>query len=700
MNAVQAACVASFAVLTAVIGYRIGIWLGVIIGLVSAFTYVFSGLGTLTDPMQTIELKDRKKKKGQTLPRIVKGLKETKKVKDGSFSTLYENFQSGVKKAGNRPCLGWRPSPKEGYKTQTYNEVNKRIQNFGSGLYHIGVEQGDRIGFYAKNSIYWVMGAEACNAYSLTSVAIYDTLGEENREYIVNQSEIRGICSTSSLLTNICDLANSCPKLKYVILMDSVDEKKKQQAAAVNLELFGFEELEKLGEEHFISPIPPKPDDLAILMYTSGTTSRPKGVMISHKNICAVIQGVVDVIPNFSCQDSYFSYLPLAHILERAAEASMFNQGAAIGFYQGDIRKLTEDVVAWKPTIYAGVPKVYQRIMNTVNKKISDSPAPIRILFGLAYELKKKCIQVGLPSGLFDKTIFKKVHEALGGRVRYFVSGGAPLSAETHEFIRICFGAPVCQGYGLTETCGGTSVTPAAMVNPYEKAGTPLTCCEVKLVSAGKYSVDSNPPQGEVCVRGENVTLGYYKNEEKTNEVYVVEEDGERWFHTGDVGQWNADGTLSIVGRVKDIFKLDSGEYIAPERLETIYCQCKYLSNIFVHGDSDKSNIVAIAIPDVIAAKQWADENGVKYGNDTEAPNVPAEICASPEFNKLIVDDLKAIAESAKLNRYEQVPVVHIDGTYWDPNSGLVTDAMKNKRDPLAARYQKELKALYAKLGQ
>merc|ERR1711974_143864 len=153
---------------------------------------------------------------------------------------------------------------------------------------------------------------------------------------------------------------------------------------------------------------------------------------------------------------------------------------------------------------------------------------------------------------------------------------------------------------------------------------------------------------------------------EKTDEVFI-EEDGERWFHTGDVG-----------------------EYIAPERLETIYCQSKYLSNIFVYGDSNKSNVVAVAIPDVIAAKKWADKNGVKYSNDTQEPNVPKEICENEEFNKVITEDLKSIAEGAKLNRYEQVPAVHIDGMYWTPDTGMVTDAMKNKRDPLYSHYEEE----------
>ena len=248
---------------------------------------------------------------------------------------------------------------------------------------------------------------------------------------------------------------------RYVVLVDGADAETKKQAKDAGLELYGFEELEEIGAKNYIDPIPPKPEDLAILMYTSGTTSRPKGVMISHANVIACIAGVVDVIPNLTCEDSYLSYLPLAHILERAAEATMFHKGASIGFFQGDIRKLTDDIATWKPTIYAGVPKVYQRVMHAVKKKISDSPLPVRVLFATAFHIKKKSIELGIPviGGILDNTIFKKVKAGLGGRVRYMVSGGAPLSADTHEFMRICFGAPLSQGYGLTETCGGASAT-------------------------------------------------------------------------------------------------------------------------------------------------------------------------------------------------------------------------------------------------
>lgn len=665
-----------------------------------AITLGYLLFGKKKDPVYTYE--HRPAKKDQTAPRRRRGVKELVTSPYPEVHTLYDAFQRGVRVSGSEPCMGTRAldKPGEPFEWQTYNQVNQRITDFGSGLLHLGLKEQDRLGFYAKNQAEWVIGSEACAAYSLVSVAIYDTLGEENREFVVNQAQIKAVVTTRSLLKNIVALARSCPMLKYVVLMaqKDVSQEDREKAQSVGLQIYSFAEVEQLGREHPHEHVPPKPDELAILMYTSGTTSRPKGVMMTHGNIVAVIAGVKDAV-SIEKTDVMLSYLPLAHILERAAEASIYCSGGKIGFYQGDLRKLTSDVVALRPTIYVGVPKVFQRVMNAVKKQISDSPGYVQTLFKLAYALKYRALQYGLPTLPFDVLIFNKVKAGLGGKVRLLVSGGAPLGADCHEFLRVCFG-PTMQGYGLTETCGGASCTDPQMIYPWEKAGAMMNCSEVKLVSAGKYSVSHNPPQGEVCISGPNITLGYYEMEEKTAEVFVTEDDGERWFHTGDVGQFNPDGTLSIVGRVKDIFKLDTGEYIAPERLETIYAQSKFVANIFVYGNSDKSNIVAVVVPEIGAAESWAKANNVAIPDMDSVvnPNVPASLVENKQLKEAILKDLQQLAEGAKLNRYEQIPVLHLDGLFWTADTGLVTAALKNKRDTLAEHYKDAIDAMYETL--
>jgi len=248
----------------------------------------------------------------------------------------------------------------------------------------------------------------------------------------------------------------------------------------------------------------------------------------------------------------------------------------------------------------------------------------------------------------------------------------------------------------LLKLVGGATITPFDYVEPWERAGVPISCCEIKLVSAGQYSTSHNPPTGELWIKGDNISaFGYYEMPEKTKEDFVVEEDGERWFRTGDAARRNIDGSFSIIGRVKDIFKLDGGEYIAPERLESIYAQSKFVSNVFIWGDSYKSFIVAIVVPEFNAATKWAADHGVKYSSNAQPPNCPEELVRNADLKKAIVADFKRLALEAKLNRYEEVPFIALDGLFWVPDTGLVTDALKNKRGPLYDKYQDAITELY-----
>lgn len=678
-----------FVLLTLSLGFTLAFLFLLVVG----YGYAFLGIGN--KPTEIYSYEHREARPNETAPRRMMGFDELRKTPFEGVNTLRDNFLHGVKLSGNLPCLGTRPAKDADYVWETYDQVNQRILNFGAGLVHLGLERHDRVAFYAKNCAEWVIGAESCNAFAFVSVAVYDTLGEEHRPYVVGQSEVKALVCTGSLFDNVLALAGECPALKTVILTDGLNDNQRSAAEAVGLSVYEFAEVERLGKENFSDPVPPEASDLAILMYTSGTTSKPKGVMLTHGNVVAVMAGIMQALPHLSNEDAYLSYLPLAHILERAAEASMFGVGARVGFnFQGDIRRLSDDIVAVKPTIYAGVPKVFQRVMAGINAKIASQPIHVQLLFKVLYSIKFRFLVLGLPTGLFDKILFNKLKEALGGRVKTIVSGGAPLGADCHQFLRVCFCCPVLQGYGLTETAGGTAITPLSLRRPWEKVGAPICCSEVKLVSAGKYSVNHHPPQGELCVSGPNVTLGYYKMPEKTAEDFR-EEDGEIWFHTGDVGQWNADGTLSIIGRVKDIFKLDGGEYIAPERLETIFSQSKYVANIFVYGNSNQSFIVGAVVPEFGAAKLWAEQHGAEVPDSSKAPTVPRSLCNNEEFKKAILADLTALANSNKLNRYEMLQNIYLDTEPWTADSGLVTAALKNKRDQLYEYYKEQIDGFY-----
>jgi long-chain acyl-CoA synthetase len=271
-----------------------------------------------------------------------------------------------------------------------------------------------------------------------------------------------------------------------------------------------------------------------------------------------------------------------------------------------------------KPTIFASVPRLWNRLYDKVNATIRDEGGLKQKLFNMGFSSKQDGLKSGGPptSGFWDMLIFSKLKARLGGRVRLMVTGAAPLSEEVYRFLQIAFCVPVLQGYGLTETAAALTLTRPDDFSTGH-VGAPLLSCEVRLADVPEmnYSSKNDPPTGEVCTRGNNVFQGYYKNEAQTNADI---KDG--WFHTGDVGRWNPNGTLSIIDRKKNIFKLAQGEYVAAEHVEAQYIkvgrflvftflmfsQCIYVQQCFIYGDSLKAELVAIVVPDNEVLLKWA----------------------------------------------------------------------------------------------
>jgi long-chain acyl-CoA synthetase len=362
-------------------------------------------------------------------------------------------------------------------------------------------------------------------------------------------------------------LKEKMPTLKYLIYTDKLETKSKEY------EIMSYDEVVKLGEENVAKDFNhPKADSIAFLMYTSGSTGAPKGVMILHKNIVAFV-GAINFMWKFDCETVYIGYLPLAHVLELAAENTILQAGGSIGY--GNPRTLTDkgakpcgDIKAVRPTHMAGVPRVWDTIKKGVLEKVEASGGLKSYLFHTAFATRLEAVRSGQDTPIWNWLVFSKLHDEMGGRMKAMISGGAPLNKDTQEFIRVCFGK-ISQGYGLTETCGGLTVQDLDKFST-GNVGHPLPSCEVMLESVPEMKYDATPdeksgkrPEGEICIRGNNVTAGYYKNQEKTDEEW---RDG--WFHTGDVGRFNKDGTISVIDRKKNLIKLSQGEYVALESLE------------------------------------------------------------------------------------------------------------------------------------
>ncbi|KAK0094955.1 hypothetical protein PV326_009550 [Microctonus aethiopoides] len=632
--------------------------------------------------------------KGVAYVRVSKFYNESKEGKFVSYihddvRTLYDSFRKGAKESNNGQCLGWRDGPNKPYQWLNYNETLLRAKNLGSGLLACGLSPGPQtlIGLYSQNCPEWILTEQACYTYSLVVVPLYDTLGPDACAYIINQADISlVICEDDKKCNLLLDKAPRC--LRKLIVIKPTRPATNQRAKNRGVELLRFEDIERIGAQKSYPEVPPKPMDLCTICYTSGTTGNPKGVMLSHQNVmagvCAVLLQLGDHRPNST--DVMISFLPLAHMLERCCENGMYIVGGSVGFYSGDIKTLPDDMKALKPTVMPAVPRLLNRLYDKVVAELQSSFLK-RMIFNMGMRAKeaeiKKCIIRN--NSIWDKIAFKKIQESMGGRLRLMVVGSAPLAGNVLTFARCALGCLIVEGYGQTECCAPITLTIQGDYVP-EHVGPPVACCCVKLVDVPEMEYYASNNQGEVCVKGTNVFYGYYKNPEKTAEV--IDEHG--WHHTGDIGMWNANGTLKIIDRKKHIFKLSQGEYIVPEKIENIYIRSQYVHQVFVHGESLKSCVVAIVVPDVDVVKCWASENRI--------PGTLSVLCANPEVKRLIHDDMIAWGKEAGLRSFEQVKDIYLHPDPFSVQNGLLTPTLKTKRPQLKAYFKPQLEDLYQNL--
>ncbi|NXK81621.1 ACSL5 ligase, partial [Amazona guildingii] len=603
--------------------------------------------------------------------------------------TLYEVFQRGLHASGNGNCLGYR-KPKQPYQWLTYKQVLDRAQHLGSGLLQKGCkpQPNQFIGIFAQNRPEWVISEYACYTYSMVAVPLYDTLGPEAIVYIVKKADISiVICDKpekAQVLLENCEQEKT-PCLKTVILMDLFDKELKDRGAKVGVEILALQEVEELGKNSIREPVPPKPEDLCIVCFTSGTTGNPKGAMLTHENVVSNAAAFLRCTENTvecTSSDVVISYLPLAHMFERVVQTVVYSCGAKVGFFQGDIKFLTDDMKTLKPTLFPVVPRLLNRIYDKIQ---SGAKSPVkRCLLNFAVIMKMAEIKQGIirNDSIWDKLIFKKVQETMGGRVRLMVTGAAPISPSVLSFLRAALGCQIFEAYGQTECSAGCTFSmPGDWTTGH--VGPPLACNIIKLDDVEEMNYFSSNNEGEVCIKGPNVFKGYLQDPEKTAEA--IDKDG--WLHTGDIGKWLPNGTLKIIDRKKNIFKLAQGEYIAPEKIENVYVRSAAVAQVFVHGESLRSFLIGIVVPDPETLPEFATKLGVKGSYE--------DLCRNPTVKKAILEDMVRLGKEAGLKSFEQVKDLYIHTEMFSVENGLLTPTLKAKRAELVKLFQKQIEALY-----
>uniref|UniRef100_A0A8C0WLK9 Long-chain-fatty-acid--CoA ligase n=1 Tax=Castor canadensis TaxID=51338 RepID=A0A8C0WLK9_CASCN len=578
--------------------------------------------------------------------------------------TLYEGFQRGLQVSNNGPCLGSR-KPDQPYEWLSYKQVAELSECVGSALIHKGFKASPDqfIGIFSQNRPEWVIVEQACFTYSMVVVPLYDTLGTEAITYIVNKAELTVIFADKSekarlLLEGVENKLT--PGLKIIVVMDTYGSELVERGKKCGVEIISMRAIEDLGRANRRKPRPPASEDLAIICFTSGTTGNPKGAMITHRNVVSDCSAFV-----------------------KATECVMLCHGARIGFFQGDIRLLMDDLKVLQPTVFPVVPRLLNRMFDRIFAQANTTVK--RWLLDFASKRKEAELRSGVirNNSLWDKLIFHKIQSSLGGKVRLMVTGAAPVSATVLTFLRAALGCQFYEGYGQTECTAGCCLsTPGDWTAGH--VGAPMPCNFIKLVDVEEMNYLAAKGEGEICVKGPNVFKGYLKEPGKTAEA--LDKDG--WLHTGDIGKWLPNGTLKIIDRKKHIFKLAQGEYIAPEKIENIYLRSEPVAQVFVHGESLQAFLIAIVVPDVEILCSWAQKKGFQGSFE--------ELCRNKDVKKAILEDMVRLGKDSGLKTFEQVKGIALHTELFSVDNGLLTPTMKAKRPELRNYFRSQIDELYS----
>jgi len=638
----------------------------------------------------------------------------------------FENFADSVAMR-KREFLGWK-SPKvkkfgPGVQELTYAQVGEKAYKFGAALRANGcvpsdpktklkkVKKACRIAIFENTCPEWMMSALGAFSQSIGVATVYATLGIDAVVEAITDNAISVIVCNKANVRYLVEKSKSMPSLKAIVYTNDLvgpDMKIDLPAPPRGVKIFSFEEFVESGDTAKYPVSPPDPETTAVIMYTSGSTGKPKGVVIKHS---AIIAGAAsaEYLLQLKPADKYLSYLPLAHIMELMVEFVVLANGCSLNY--ADPKSLTATgsypigaLEQYGPSHMVAVPKIWDTIKKGLLGKVALSSPVAQVLVHTAIQWRTFAVKYGLDTPLFNALVFKKFKKAVGGNLKWALSGGGPLNGEVQEFIRVAFAVPLVQGYGLTETCAGLSIQAQDDERP-AVAGVIIPSCEVKVVSTpevcdkgglpylstDRKDVDGNPVfgRGEIVVRGGNVTSGYYMMEDKTNEVFT--DDG--WFHTGDIGQFLGDGSIRIVDRKKNLVKLKSGEYIALEKMEMVYGNSEFVDaiagGILCYGDGEMDRPVAMFQLSEPVAMKWAKANGVS--GDFKA------VMESKELNAAVLASMKAEHAKSDLSHIEKLQGVCMMNEPWTPENGCLTAANKLQRRVVIDTFEKEFEVVKQK---
>ncbi|KAF4976719.1 hypothetical protein FZEAL_6655 [Fusarium zealandicum] len=577
------------------------------------------------------------------------------------------------------------------YSFYSYKEYETLCLELGSGLRHLGVTQESKLFLFGTTSVQWIAISHGCASQSIPIVTAYDSLGESGLEHSLLQTGAKVIYVDPHLL-NIAVGPLKKSNVRTIIVNESCvlaarDELQDFMAANPEFTVITFEALRRTGEECMVDIVPAKPEDLYCVMYTSGSSGIPKGVCITHQSLVAAVSGLYTCVGEcVTDQDVLLAYLPLAHVLELALENLAMFVGGTVGYgnprtlADSSVRNCAGDMRELRPTVMPGVPQVWETIKKGILARLSSSPV-LGALFWGAFGFKSFMIRHNQPGAcILDDIVFGKIRELAGGRLRIAFNGGSAISDYTKHFLSLVL-SPMLVGYGLTESCATGALGSPLEFSP-KSIGTIPGSIDLKLVSVPEhgYFADSKVPQGEIWIKGAPVMMGYYEDEEETHKTLT--HDG--WLKTGDVGEFDPDGHVRVIDRIKNLVKMQGGEYVALEKLESIYRGVHGIANVMVYADSDHSRPIAVIMPNEKALADIARDLGVDE----------QDMFTDSKVRSAVLEDLQSAGRESGLSSIEIVVAVVITHEEWTPPSGLVTATQKLNRRAIQAKFKTEIHAV------
>ncbi|MBI4365648.1 MAG: long-chain fatty acid--CoA ligase [Deltaproteobacteria bacterium] len=595
--------------------------------------------------------------------------------------TVLDGFFAHGRERPHAPCWQFRPIDSPSWRTMTWGEAGRAVGTIARWLRERGVSAGDRVALWSSTRVEWTIWDLAILSVGAVTVPVYQNLPFAQAAFVINEPACRLLIAERPRMAGEPDVvaacARACTALEGVVMIEDHVPSPGILPAWSHAAILNAETSVASADP---MAVPPRADQLATIVYTSGTTGTPKGVELTHDNLHAEVEGLRAILP-FPHEWIGLMFLPLAHIVARAMQMFQIAHGFIAAYAEG-IEKVPENLLTVRPHFFAAVPRLYEKMHERIRAQLTKAPAPKRAFFAWAHTVgaavshyrqrhQRVPLRFAVPHAV-ARLAFLPVKRKLGGRLAYAISGGAPLGKELAKYFH-AMGVTILEGYGLTETTAAVTINHPDDFR-FGTIGKPLAGVHVRLAE-----------DGEILVKGRTVFRGYYQRPQETRAAF----DREGWFCTGDIGEFSRDGFLRITDRKKDLIKTSGGKYIAPQPIETLVKQDPLVGDIVVYGDRQKY-LTALITLNREAAVRWAKEYGLAvedWGALTRHPTLHAAIQA-------VIDRV-----NRQLASFETIKRFAVLDHEFSLEGGELTPTLKVKRRVAYDRYQHVLQSMYEETG-